>query len=135
MAWKGGRMIKDEEKVLCILAVFGVISLGYLIYTNEDAQMPVPRDQKESQTLGLGVQGSFKVEAGSPLDADPCHHGWHPGYDPDSSAQPTIISKHRYPALPGGNMSTVMHKGWSSMIHDAPADNDWFQTPPEAATL
>jgi hypothetical protein len=127
--------MKDEEKVLCILAAFGIASLIYVIQSRQDMDGPVPSSQKEGQAMGFGIQGDTKIAAGTPLDCSPEIHGWHPGYDPDSSAQPTMITQHRYPAIPGGNMSTVMHKGWSSMIHDAPADNDWFLNPPEAAVL
>lgn len=122
----------SNEMVLWILAGIGV---GVLVYcgmqmTNDK---PIPQDQKEGQMLGLGTQAGMKVEAGAPLDMRISTHFWSPEYD--DAPQPTVQSRHRYPAVPGGNLSTVMHKGWSSLSNDSPNGNDWLITPPEAAVL
>jgi hypothetical protein len=85
--------------------------------------------------MGLGVQAGMRVNAGTPLDTSHTNHGWHPGYDPDPSAQPVTQSRVRYPAVPGGNISTVMHKGWSSVANSQPPGRDWWLNPPEAAVL
>lgn len=85
--------------------------------------------------MGMGITPDTPVRAGSPLDASHYIHGYHPGFDPDPSAQPVVQSRVRYPAVPGGNLSTVMHKGWSSVNNDSPAGNDWLITPPEAAVI
>jgi hypothetical protein len=95
----------------------------------------IPEVQTEAQVMGLGVQAGMRVNAGTPLDTQHHLHGWHPGYDPDPSAQPVVEPRHRYPAVPGGNISTVMHNGWSRMSKAAPAGNDWRINPPEAAVI
>jgi hypothetical protein len=125
-----------NETTVWVLAGVGVLALLYMINQNTDGGGPIPEIQGEAQVLGLGAQAGMRVEAGSALDVSQHHHGWHPGYDPDPTGQPVTLSKHRYPALPGGNISTVMHKGWSSCRTDAPNGmNDWFVNPPEAAVL
>lgn len=127
--------IDGGGKVLCII---GAITVGVLIYeayktTGDD--MRVPQTQGEKQVMGLGVQSGQALNAGTPLDTQHSDHGWSPGYDPDPSAQPVVQSRHRYPAVPGGNISTVMHNGWSQATNKAPAGNEWMIAPPEASVL
>lgn len=91
--------------------------------------------------MGMGVAGSVKfgpdmrVNSGTALDMRPEMHQWMPGYDPDPSATPVVTMRQRYPAVPGGNISTVMHRGFSAFNNASPADNDWRVDPPEAAVL
>lgn len=85
--------------------------------------------------MGLNVAAGMRVNAGTPLDCSYEIHGWHPGYDPDPSCQPVTQSKHRYPAVPGGNISTVMHQGWSAMSGMSPSGDDWRLNPPEVAVI
>ena len=110
---------------------------AYLSMINQQTQdsVPVPENQDENQVMGMGNQAGMKVEAGTPLDMSQHHHGWHPGYDPDPTCQPVTQSKVRYPALPGGNISTVMHMGWSQASSKAPAGDAWRLNPPEASIL
>jgi hypothetical protein len=124
----------NERAVWC-LAGLGLIAILYLISQQTQDSRPVPNVQGELQVMGLGVQAGMRVNAGTPLDTQHHIHGWHPGYDPDPSAQPVVESKVRYPAIPGGNISTIIHQGWAACINKAPAGNDWFNTPPEAAVL
>jgi hypothetical protein len=126
---------KGTELTLCVLAGIGVVTLLYAISQKTDDSVYVPSNQKETQVLSLGNQAGMSVNAGTPLDTNHPDHFWHPGYDPDPSAQPVTQSKHRYPALPGGNISTVIHRGWSSMTQKAPADWEWQLNPPEAAVI
>jgi len=123
------------QLTICALAGLGLIALLYMINQQTDDSRPIPENQGESQVMGLGVQAGMRVNAGTPLDMSQHHHGWHPGYDPDPSCQPVTQSKVRYPALPGGNISTVMHQGWSAASGKAPAGNDWIYNPPEAAII
>lgn len=127
--------IDGGGKVLCIIGGVVVVYLLYTASQQTGETGPVPETQGELQVMGLGVQAGMRVNAGTPLDMSHEIHGWHPGYDPDPSAQPVTQSRHRYPAIPGGNISTVIHKGWSAACNDAPAGNDWFRNPPEAAVL
>lgn len=124
-----------NETGVWVLAGIGLAALLYYATQQTGDSTPIPEAQGEAQVMGLGVQAGMKVAAGSPLDMDQKHHGWTPGYDPDPTAQPVMQSRHRYPALPGGNISTVMHKGWSSACNDAPSGNDWRLNPPEAAVI
>lgn len=126
--------MKGEEVTLWSLAGLGVIALIYMAQQQNDSKI-VPQVQSELQVMGLGVQAGMRINAGTPLDMSHHLHGWHPGYDPDPTGQPVTQTPHRYPSVPGGNMSTVMHKGWQACISDSPAGNDWLITPPEAASL
>lgn len=126
---------KGTEYTIAALAGLGIIFLLYLIAQQTGDAMPVPENQGEGQMMGMNIAAGMRVNAGTPLDTSYEIHGWHPGYDPDPSCQPVTQSKVRYPAVPGGNISTVMHQGWSAMSDKAPAGNDWRLNPPEAAVL
>lgn len=128
--------MNSNERVIVILGAIGAAVILYMINEQTDpGYKPVPQNQKESQMEGLNANSTMPVEAGSPLDASISTHFWTPGYDDCNPSQPTVVSKHRYPAVPGGNISNVMHNGWSSMLVNAPAGNDWFMNPPEASVL
>jgi hypothetical protein len=127
-----------DAQRLAVCAIFGLgaIVFVYAAVNADGAQNPaVPAVQGESQVMGLGVEAGLKFGTDTPLDMRPEVHQWHPGYDPDPSATPVVSSRHRYPAVPGGNVSTVMHKGWSSLVKDAPSGNDWRLNPPEVSVL
>jgi hypothetical protein len=125
----------DGRVLLSVLAGVGVATLLYVAQRQTGDGRPPPEVQTEAQVMGLGVQAGMRVNAGTPLDTRHIMHGYHPGYDPDPSAQPVVEIRHRYPAIPGGNISTVMHNGWSQATKGAPAGNDWFMNPPEAAVI
>ena len=125
-----------NAKVICVLGVIGAGVIVYLINEQADGGLwPTPANQKETQTEGLNIAPTMMPAAGAPLDMSVETHFWTPGYDDCSPAQPTVAPRHRYPALPGGNISNVMHNGWSKMATNAPAGNDWFTNPPQAAIL
>jgi hypothetical protein len=126
--------MNPNATTICVLGALGVVALIYVASQQTGSKL-VPQTQSEAQAMGLNVAPNMRVAAGTPLDLSPSIHFWHPGYDPDMSAQPTMQPRHRYPALPGGNISNVMHMGWSSFWTNAPADNDWRLNPPEAAVL
>lgn len=128
--------MNPTETTVWVLAGIGVVALLYMAQQATGDQ-PVPGTQSEEQAMGLGVGAAMRVNAGTPLDMRPEIHFWAPGFVAglDTGGQPTVQPRHRYPAIPGGNMSTVMHQGFSAMMHKAPADNDWRITPPEAAVL
>lgn len=127
--------VKGGGIVLCVLAGIGVITLIWYAQQDPEASKIVPQMQGEGQVMGLGLQADTSLSSGTPLDMSQHLHGWHPGYDPDPSAQPVTQSAHRYPAVPGGNISTVIHQGWGSLCNKAPAGNEWLIAPPEAAVL
>jgi hypothetical protein len=128
--------LSSKEIGVCGVFVFAIGVAIYIATTNTpDNSRPIPSTQTEDQVMGMGVQSGMRVNAGTPLDCHPQTHFWTPGFDPDGGSTATIVTPHRYPAIPGGNMSTVMHKGWSAMTESAPADNDWRMNPPEVAVL
>jgi hypothetical protein len=128
--------MKPNEVAIWSLAGIGVLTLLYFAQQQTDERI-VPAIQADENVGGIGIQESagFSLTTGTPLDMSQHIHGWHPGYDPDPTGQPVTHSKHRYPVVPGGNLSTVMHHGWGACVTRAPAGNDWFTTPPEAAVL
>ena len=126
--------MNDKEMVVCVLAGIGLISLLY-VAQNMTGDHVVPETQSDEDMVGLNVKANLSVGTNTPLDMDHKIHGWYPGYDPDPQAQPVTNSRHRYPSVPGGNLSTVMHKGWGGMNTSSPAGNDWRVDPPEAAVL
>lgn len=129
--------MKSSETVLWILAGIGVASLLWLAQQQTQDGIAVPEVQDEAQLMGMGVGANLSLSTGTPLEIATTnhHHGWHPGYDPDPHGTPVSQCNVRYPVVPGGNISTVMHKGWSRMTLDSPAGNDWRLNPPEAAVL
>lgn len=123
----------NEIAMLCVGAV-GIVILVYKAYDQTD-DMPIPQTQGERQMMGFGNAPGMAVEAGAPLDMSVNTHFWNPDFDDCTEPQPVIQTPHRYPAVPGGNVSTIMHKGFSAFMHDSPSGNDWRITPPEAAVL
>lgn len=126
--------MNPNETALAVLAGIGVASLIYA-GTRMTGDNIVPETQHDEDMIGLNVKSNLSLNVGTPLDMSHEIHGWHPGYDPDPQAQPVTQSRHRYPSVPGGNLSTVMHKGWSTMNDSSPSGNDWRVDPPEAAVL
>jgi hypothetical protein len=123
-----------NQTVVAILAGIGVLTLIYVASTQTGNKI-VPEVQTDEDVMGLNLKTSLSLSSGTPLDTNYKIHGWHPGYDPVPTAQPVTQSRVRYPALPGGNLSTVMHKGWSALNDSAPAGGSWYTTPPEAAVI
>lgn len=128
-------MASDGKVLLFVVAVVGVAGLLYYAQQQTGEAGYVPEAQAEWQMMGLGLQGDVSLSSGTPLDTAYHLHGWFPGYDPQPNAVPVVDSKVRYPAVPGGNLSTVMHNGWSQACKAAPAGNDWRLNPPEAAVV
>jgi len=126
--------VNPPEIVVWSLAGIGVIALLWTAsqQTGEKAAAEV---QAKGDVMGWGVQADTGASIGTPLDMSLHLHGWHPGYDPQPHLTPVSNTPHRYPAIPGGNISTVMHQGWSQASKAAPAGDSWRLNPPEAAVL
>jgi hypothetical protein len=128
--------LSSKELGMCGAFVFAIGVAIYIATSNTDGNSkPIPSTQTEDQVMGMGVQSGMRINAGTPLDCHPQTHFWSPGLDPDPKCCGTVVTPHRYPAIPGGNMSTVMHKGWGAFTDSAPADGDWMRNPPEVAVL
>jgi hypothetical protein len=128
---------------ITVIALLGLGAVVLFYYANQNdggPTAPIPSIQTEAQVEALGVQSQYQSSlsigsADMSTNYHPQVHFWVPGWDPAPSATKTITTPHRYPAIPGGNMSTVMHKGWAAFTKCAPADNDWRLNPPEAAVI
>jgi len=128
-------MKPNEAACLAILGVGALVALYYAMAN--DGQDVVPGVQTELQVMGMGVNAGMRTGAGTPLDIRTSVHFWSPGENPRDADPPCgiVTTPPRYPALPGGNISTIMHHGWSRMTQGAPASDDWRLMPPEAAVL
>jgi len=137
--------MNKDVKLFLLLAAFAVAA-GTSFYfavnaSASDGKPGVPEVQTESQVEGMGVKAGLRFDqygSGTMLDMSPKLHFWAPGFDESLVGLPaeqggTVKTAHRYPALPGGNITTVMHHGWSGM--QEPECNVWFRNPPEAAVL
>jgi hypothetical protein len=125
---------------LIVLALFAGFSFYWAVNSSDSPNTPIPSFQYEAMTAGLAVQNPWNVSLGIdaqvPLPKQQVHF-WIPGLDPSPGATPSKqYTPHRYPAVPGGNISTVMHHGLvESCCNRAPADSDWRLNPPEVAVL
>ncbi len=132
-----------NDKLLVTLIILFLLAGGafyFAVNSSDGPSAPVPPYQYEAHTMGLNVQSgwgpSLAVDAQLPHPRQQVHF-WIPGMDPCPGATKSMqYTPHRYPALPGGNISTVMHQGIVPACRDnAPADNDWRLNPPEVAVL
>jgi hypothetical protein len=41
-----------------------------------------------------------------------------------------VFTPHRYPAVSGGNMSAIMHHGWSAVMKPGKSNPAWIECPP-----
>lgn len=131
--------MNDTHRTVCVL--IGLAALVALYYAIQESGGPagfyIPPVQTEAQFSGLGLSAGLATGAGTPLDLRPETHFWAPGSNPRDadSPQPVVQARHRYPVVPGGNISTMIHRGWSQFSQLAPVDNCWFETPPEDAII
>lgn len=128
-----------NQHELAGIVILGLAAMGVLYFAvnstpNEDS---VPQFQTEAQMMGLNVNAGIRLGAGTALDLRPECHFWSPDTNPRDANPPcgVVMTPHRYPSVPGGNISTIIHKGWSAMSQDAPSGNSWFQDPPSVAVL
>lgn len=122
-------MNQKEALVLGALGL-GIVALLYVAVQQTD--IPVPQTQDEYQTMGIAVPAGLKLGAGTPLDMRHEVHFWNPGdYGEDIGV---ITTPHRYPSVPGGNVTAIMHQGWACITRNSPV-NEWFYNPPEVAVL
>ena len=130
----------DRNRVACLtlIGLAAVLVFWYANVTDGGKTQPVPKTHREMTVAGMNVPSGQPLGAGTPLDMSPVLHFWAPGFmdagllDED---HPTVTTRHRYPAVPGGNVSTVMHNGWSQFCKMTPANDDWRLNPPEAAVI
>lgn len=132
--------MNEHRLTICILLLMGAAWFAYLGSKKDGDRVLVPEFQTETQIMGLGVSAGMDLDnPGTPLDMRVSTHFWDPGVNSrDQLAwdqNRPITTGHRYPALPGGNISTVMHKGWSQVGECSPNTHGWFLNPPSAAVI
>lgn len=129
----------ETRHLVCGLFILAAVALLYYTVQNDGSNTGVPLVQTEASLYGglSNMTLSANMGVGTMLDLRPEIHFYAPGFDgtPNESATPVLVQpRHRYPVIPGGNISTVMHHGWGALCERAP-DNDWFLNPPEAAVI
>lgn len=125
-----------EWGMITVGAAFAIV-VGWISFS-ETGQQIVPGMQTEAQFSGLGLDTGLRVNLGSNGAIDPDLHFWHPGYDPCPGAQKVITARVRYPYVSGGNLSTVMHRGFDAMKYGSPAGScadDFRVSPPSEVNL
>lgn len=53
----------------------------------------------------------------------------------DDHTGPVIFTPHRYPKLAGGELTTLMHRGWGTAALPADDDMTWLSQPPSEVDL
>lgn len=124
-----------DEKHLALAGIGAgivVIVLYLASQSTGDSLVGVPSVQTEAQFNAYGVDLNAGMGVGTPLDMSPSIHFYDEGWNcPD---QQSVQSRHRYPVVSGGNITTVIHRGMASLINGSP-DNAWRTTPPSEESL
>ena len=114
---------KHYAAAAAALAVLAYITYQLAIRARENADLtapskqPAPEDSDAAARLGdlVGADGHQPV----------CMpHEHHAGY---------VYTPHRYPRTVGGEVSSAIHKGFSSMRVPAVTDAQWIISPPSEA--
>ena len=132
--------MNEHRLAVCVLLLLGAAYALYWATQTDGDRVLVPEFQTETQVMGLGVSAGLSLPApGAPLDMRISTHFWDPFRNSrdqlSADMNKPIKTAHRYPCVPGGNTSTVMHKGWSQFAESVPNSNDWFLNPPSASVL
>lgn len=124
---------KHEWGMITVGVAFAVV-VGWISFSETGDQV-VPDVQTEVQFSGLGLDMGMRGNLGSNGAIDPDLHFWHPGYDPVPGCQPVITSRVRYPYVSGGNVTTVIHRGFDAMRKGSAMDNSFRVNPPSEVEL
>ena len=128
-------MDTNRAAFCAVLGIAAVIVLVIAMNNTDGNSPPVPKNQGEKQVMGMWVDPTIPVRANATEIIDCGLHFWAPGFPDGNTGEPCRSTPHRYPAIPGGNVSNIMHKGWSAITDASPTDNLWFYNPPEVAVL
>lgn len=128
-----GSGMNQNKIALCVLGAGAVLIVLYLAQQSSgDSLTGVPKVESEEQFGGLAADIGSRENTGTMLDMSTDIHGYSPGYNcPD---QETVITRHRYPLVSGGNISTLIHRGFDAFLLGSP-DNHWRTQPPSEYTL
>lgn len=127
-------MISSHQWAMITVGAAFAIVAGWVAFSETDTQI-VPEVQTEMQFAGLGLDTGMRINLGTNGAIDPDLHFWHPGYDPEPGCQPVITSRVRYPYVSGGNISTLIHKGFDAMRRGSAQDNLFRICPPSEDNL
>jgi hypothetical protein len=130
----GGAELVDNKKLpLLILGAGAVLVMLYLANDSaSDNLTGVPKVETEAQFGGLAADVGLRENAGTMLDTQADTHFYVPGYN--CPGQSTILTRHRYPVVCGGNISTIMHRGFDAFRQGSP-DNEWRVQPPSEYSI
>lgn len=113
--------VKLDSRDLGLLAVGGVTLALIVMVARQRTSTGQPRySVDEAAMAGLGVTAIDSLDTGD--------HYFHPAYCVPGQTQ--IFTQHRYPAVSGGNISTMIHHGMDRLKCPAPQDDDWIKRPP-----
>jgi hypothetical protein len=113
----------DNKEYAIILVGVAFIVLACYVARDRTDNTGQPRYQTESPVMAsmsvamLGIDG-----------LDTGDHYFHPAHCVPGQTQ--IYTAHKYPAVTGGNISTLIHHGMDRLSKPAPQDDDWLKRPP-----
>lgn len=113
--------LSNKDVGLLLVGSAFVLLVVYIAYDKSDT----PGARYENSTV---VTAAFNAIDQAVKDLDTGDHYFHPAYCVPGQTQ--IFTAHRYPAVSGGSISTVMHHGMDRLKVPAPQDGDWINRPP-----
>jgi hypothetical protein len=132
-AMDGGAALVDNKIILAGIGTGILLIALYLAQQSTgDSLVGVPVAQTEAQFNTWGKDFDGGINEGTPLDLTPTIHFFDEGWA--CPGQQFVATQHRYPLVSGGNITTVMHRGMSSLAEQSP-DNPWRVTPPSEYNL
>jgi hypothetical protein len=124
----------DKNRLSLLILGSGVILIVLWLaqQSSGDSLTGVPCVESEEQFGGLSADIGSRDNTGTMLDMSPDIHFFVPGYNCPGQSQ--VLTRHRYPVVAGGNISTLIHRGFDAFKLGSP-DNDWRTQPPSEYTL
>jgi hypothetical protein len=123
----------DNKLIFAGLGGGLILIMVYLaMQSTGDSLVGVPEVQTEAQFSAWGDGLYPGLNPGTPLDMTPEIHFYDEGWN--CPGQSLRKPRHRYPIVSGGNLTTVIHRGMSSLAEGSP-DNPWRVTPPSEESL
>lgn len=122
-----------NKHALMVLGAGAILIVLYLAQQSTGESLGgVPQVQDESQFKGLADDSGGRMNVGTPLDLSADLHFFTEGYV--CPGQNVTLTRHRYPVISGGNVSTLIHRGFDAFRLGSP-DNDWRTRPPSEYTI
>jgi hypothetical protein len=116
--------MRVDSKDLGLLAV-GLAFAGFVVIVARTRTTGVVQPRYQVEEAGMAALSVANMAADS---LDTGDHYFHPNYC--VAGQTQIWTAHRYPAVSGGNVSTLIHRGMDALSQPAPQDDDWRVRPP-----